>query len=78
MYLILVFLYFFLLFVINFKIDIGGLLDIFLIDVDIYNLLDFDFDIILVYEFDDNDSVIFGKDNGIYGRYILEKRYLGE
>lgn len=49
-----------------------------MIDVDIYNLLDFDFDIILVYEFDDNDSVIFDKDDGIYERYIVEIRYLGE
>lgn len=78
MYLILAFLYLFSLFVINFKTDIGGPPDTLLIDVDTYNPSDSDSDTILAYEFDDNDSVTSGKDNGTHGRHILEKRYLGE
>lgn len=77
MYLILAFLYLFLLFVINFKTDIGPP-DTLLIDVDTYHPSDSDFDTISAYESDDDDSVTSVKDEGTHGRHIVEIRYLGE
>lgn len=77
MYLILAFLYLFVLFVINFKTDIGPP-DTLLIDVDTYNPSDSDFDTISAYESDDDDSVTSDKDEGTHGRHIVEIRYLGE